>query len=143
MYDHIVVGYDGSKRASRAIDEAGQIATAFGSALHIVAAVSKDELHEFGAGSDRKVMSDVEITKANLATQAKKYEHLDVVTDVVEGKPGPVLVRVAEAVGADAIVVGNKNVQGLSRALGSVAKHVAHNASCTVIVAQTADVVAS
>ncbi len=143
MYKQIVVGYDGSERALRAVDEASLIATAFGSSLHLVTAVAKDELHEFGVGSDRVVMSDIEMAKRSLKKLAKSYNHLDVSANAVVGGPANVLLSEAEAVKADVIVVGNKNVQGLGRVLGSVAEDVAHSATCAVLIAQTSDKFAS
>lgn len=139
MYKQIVVGYDGSERALRAVEEASLMAAAFGSSLHLVTAVQKDELHEFGHGSDRVVMSDLEMAKNSLKKLAKSYNHLDVSAAAVAGGPATVLLSEAEAVNADVIVVGNKNVQGLGRVLGSVAEDVAHNARCAVLIAQTSD----
>ena len=53
------------------------------------------------------------------------------------GKPADALVRYAETIDADLIVVGNKRVQGLSRLLGSVAHDVTAQAHCDVYVAHT------
>ena len=47
------------------------------------------------------------------------------------------LCRVAKAVEADVIVVGNKRVKGASRVLGSVAKQVLHHADCHVLITDT------
>lgn len=139
MYKQIVAGYDGTERSLRAVDEASLLATAFGSALHLVTAVAKDELHEFGTGSDRLVMSDLELAKQRLGKVAKNYSHLDISAAAVLGGAANALLTEAEAVNADVIVVGNRNVQGLSRVLGSVAEDVAHNAHCAVLIAQTSD----
>jgi nucleotide-binding universal stress UspA family protein len=139
MYKTIVVGYDGTERALRAVDEASLIATAFGASLHLVTAVAKDELHEFGTGSDRVVLSDVEMANQRLKKLAKSYSHLDVSASAVVSGVANALLTEAVAVNADVIVVGNKNVQGLSRVLGSVAEDVAHNAQCAVLIAQTSE----
>lgn len=138
MYKTIVVGYDGSERALRAVDEASLLATAFGSSLHLVTALAKDEVHEFGTGSDRKVLSDVEMAKRSLKRIAKSYSHLDVSAEARVGGIANVLLEEAESVDADVIVVGNKNVQGLSRVLGSVAESVAQKATCAVLISNTA-----
>lgn len=139
MYKQIVVGYDGTERALRAVEEASLLATAVGSALHLVTAVKNDELHEFGTGSDRLVVSDIEMARTRLNKLATELDHLEVSSSAVVGGVANVILSEAEAVNADVIVVGNKNVQGLSRVLGSVAEDIAHNAPCAVLIAQTSD----
>ncbi len=47
-------------------------------------------------------------------------------------------VELAETVGADLIVVGNKRMQAAARLLGSVPNKVAHKAGCSVLIARTA-----
>ena len=47
------------------------------------------------------------------------------------------IVSVAEDVGADLILVGNKRMQGAGRVLGSVPNDVAHTAPCAVLIAKT------
>ncbi|MDH3292846.1 MAG: universal stress protein [Acidimicrobiia bacterium] len=54
-----------------------------------------------------------------------------------EGKPADVLVREAERLDADVIVVGNRRVQGPGRFLGAIATSVAHHAPCDVSIAKT------
>ncbi|NNC80312.1 MAG: universal stress protein [Acidimicrobiales bacterium] len=138
MYKQIVVGYDGSDRALRAVEEAREMANAFGARMHVVTAIRKNEIHTFGTGSDRRVMTDAEIAHGQLDELSRDMGHVDVSTAVVEGTPAAQLVKEAKTVDADVIVVGNKNVQGLSSVLGSVAKDVAHSAPCAVLIAKTA-----
>ena len=47
------------------------------------------------------------------------------------------LSTLAEEIGADLIVVGNKGMKGVRRVLGSVPNSVAHNAPCSVLIAVT------
>lgn len=139
MYKKIVVGYDGSDRALRAVEEAADLATAVGSMIHIVTAVDKsDKVHEIGESSDKLFLSNTEIAKDQLANVASKFGHLDVRTSTGAGSPARVLVAEAERIDADLILVGNRHVQGLSRVLGSVAEDVAHKAPCAVLIAKTA-----
>ena len=138
MYKKIVVGYDGSARALRAVEEAGDLATALGAQLHMVTAVGKDRMHEIGTSSDQRYMTDIEIAKHRLVELASKMRHLDVRVAAVQGGPAKVLVEEAERVDADVILVGNRNVQGVSRVLGSVAEDVAQKAPCAVLIAKTA-----
>ncbi|MDW3177765.1 MAG: universal stress protein [Acidimicrobiia bacterium] len=139
MYKQIVVGYDGSDRALRAVEEAADLSTAVGSVLNIVTAVDKaDEIHEFGESSDKMYLSNKQIAQEQLANVASKFGHLDVRTSAVAGAPARVLLEEASRIDADLILVGNRHVQGISRVLGSVAEDVAHKAPCAVLIAKTA-----
>jgi nucleotide-binding universal stress UspA family protein len=54
------------------------------------------------------------------------------------GEPADALLALAEEVGADLIVVGNRGMTGMRRyLLGSVADRVAHHAPCSVHIAHT------
>lgn len=139
MYKKIVVGYDGSERALRAVEEAVDLSTAVGSALHLVTAVDKaNTIHEIGESSDKIFLSETQIADEHLAAIASKASHLDVSTAAIPGAPARVLVDQAKLVDADLIMVGNRHMQGLSRVLGSVAEDVAHKAPCAVLIAKTA-----
>ena len=139
MYNTIIVGYDGSDRALRAVEKAADLAAGLGSTMHIVSAVPKDELHDFGASSDRRVMSDIELARDMLFNVAAKFTHINVTVAAVKGTPATVLVSEAERLDAEIIVVGNKNVQGLRSIMGSIAEGVAHKAPCDVLIVNTAD----
>jgi len=139
MYKKIIVGYDGSERALRAVDEAVDLSTAVGSSLHLVTAVDKaNPIHEIGESSDKQFLSDSEIAHTQLTALASKASHLDVSVAAVPGTAAQVLVDQATLLDADLIMVGNRRMQGLSRVLGSVAEGVAHKAPCAVLIAKTA-----
>lgn len=53
------------------------------------------------------------------------------------GDPADAIVRVADQIGADLIVVGNKGMKGVRRVLGSVPNSVAHQANCSVLIVDT------
>jgi len=54
--------------------------------------------------------------------------------EVVDGRPGPAVVDVALATGADLVVVGSRHRTGVTRlVLGSVGRHVLHHAHCSVL----------
>jgi nucleotide-binding universal stress UspA family protein len=138
MYKNITVGYDGTDRALLAVEEASDLAAGLDATLHIVTAVPKDEVHRFGTGSDELWMSDVEIARDQLVNLTSKVDHDNITVAAVVGAPASAVVKEAERVNADVIVVGNKNVQGISRILGSVAEDVAQKAPCAVLIAKTA-----
>ena len=53
------------------------------------------------------------------------------------GSAADAIVKVADHVGADLIVVGNRGMKGVRRVLGSVPNSVAHNANCSVLIVDT------
>jgi nucleotide-binding universal stress UspA family protein len=55
------------------------------------------------------------------------------------GDPAEAIVRTADQVGADLIVVGNRGMKGVRRVLGSVPNTVAHSADCSVMIVDTAE----
>jgi len=62
---------------------------------------------------------------------------LDIELHAKPGPPAAAIVRHAEEVGADLIVVGSKGMQGARRIIGSVPNSVAHSARCHVLIAKT------
>ncbi len=139
MYKKILVGYDGSDRALRAVEQAADLSTAVGSTLHIVTAVDNaDEIHEFGESSDKLFLSNTQLAQEQLAIVASKFGHLDVRTSALPGTPVRVLLDEAVRIDADLILVGNRRPQGIGRVLGSIAENVAQKAPCAVLIAKTA-----
>jgi nucleotide-binding universal stress UspA family protein len=57
---------------------------------------------------------------------------------VRSGDPANALIDVAEAVGADLIVVGNRGMEGKKRfVLGSVPNKVSHHCPCSLLIVDT------
>jgi nucleotide-binding universal stress UspA family protein len=69
--------------------------------------------------------------------QLVKDRGLEPVVHAATGSPSEAIVRVAEQVQADLIVVGNKGMKGVRRVLGSVPNSIAHSAPCSVLIADT------
>jgi nucleotide-binding universal stress UspA family protein len=135
----VVVGVDQSGTARRAAEEAVRLAGALGAPVHIVTAVkSTHGAVVSGAGRDTWEVSGITVAEDMLreiaSALAGGVEHT---TAVVEGNPAEVLVQEAERIGADLIVVGSKNMQGMRRFLGAIANDVAHTAPCSVYIAKT------
>jgi nucleotide-binding universal stress UspA family protein len=141
MFSTIVVGTDGSDTAAVAVEMAAQIARQNNATLHLVSVphapagvggggvASGDPI-----GGDALLKAAAERMLQRLATE---IEGLDVVTHSESGAPATVIVRYADEVGADLIVVGSKGMQGKRRIIGSVPNSVAHNAGCHVLIAKT------
>ena len=74
----------------------------------------------------------------NCTTPTDKREKIEVTTHHEAGNPAKALVTIAEKVGADLIVVGNRGMKGLKgKVLGSVPNEVSHHASCAVLILNT------
>lgn len=146
MFGRIVVGTDGSDTAAEAVRQATDLAKATGAKLDIVSAyepVPRDRLRE----ESQEVPGDVAHSVGpredvnqllDGALQAAKDADVETQTHPREGEPADALLDVAEEVGADVIVVGNKGMTGAKRfLLGSVPNKVSHHAPCAVWIVRT------
>jgi len=137
----LVCGVDNSPTAAAAARKAAELATALGAQLHLVSAYGKLEAETVEVGSDRfLVTNEMEadrITGAITVELRREFPGLEITTWSGSGRPGEALVRAAERLDADLIVVGNKRVQGIARVLGSIARDVAAHAPCDVYIAHT------
>jgi nucleotide-binding universal stress UspA family protein len=141
MVKRIVVGTDLSPRSTAAVGLAAELAGAMGATVHLVSAYPAPAV---AMGPDVMVIPDhgelVDSTNADLETLAADLRRggLAVEIHACMGEASDALCSVAETVGAELIVVGNKRMQGASRLLGSVPNKVAHKAGCSVLIARTA-----
>lgn len=138
------MGTDLSARASGAVADAAELAGQLGATLHVVSVVpppmtAADAMIPSGALYDHAVSTTA--VEERLATDAARLRSggLEVEVHVAMGSAADVLCKVAEAVDAQLIVVGNRRVQGAGRLLGSVAKKVIRHAPCSVLIAHTGD----
>ena len=69
---------------------------------------------------------------------AQKYD-IELILHPSHGDAAEALVAIAEEIGADLIVVGNRGMKGERRVLGSVPNSVAHAANCSVLIVDTTD----
>lgn len=133
----IVVGVDDSDTARAAAQRAADLAEALGAELHIVRAVDKISSQVVTVGTDEFQVDNFADAKSHLQTIGVSLGTDRVTTSLGEGEAGRALVRAAETLGAQAIVVGNRRVQGAARVLGSVAVDVLRHAPCDVVVVNT------
>lgn len=135
MFQRIVVGVNRADSAVDALHRAQHLAEQFGATLHIVTA--------YDAGADRgrgTAPSAVPSSRADAEKFLERYSAtmtLPVQTHALPDKPADALLRVAEEVDADLLVVGNKGMKGIGRVLGSVPNEVAHKANCSVLIVNT------
>lgn len=147
MYKNIVVGTDGSDSAQAAVTQAAELAKLAGSRLVLVTAFrSIRALALMAAGGS----ATIDLAEAEDQQRAEAEELLvhalmrvdtggiPVSTHARAGDAAETILRVAEEVDADLIVVGNRGMSGVSRfLLGSVPNRVVHHAPCAVLIAHT------
>lgn len=146
MFDRIVVGTDGSDTAGEAVRQAVEFAKISKSELNIVSAyepIPQSQLREEARDVPGDVSNAVNPREAvnvildNAAGVAKK-EKVKTQKHPREGDPADAILDVAEEIGADLIIVGNKGMTGAKRfLLGSVPNKVSHHAPCSVMIIQT------
>jgi nucleotide-binding universal stress UspA family protein len=139
MFSSVLVGADGSATARRAVEAAAEMAAVAGGTLHIVTAFDPKSY----AGGTRpneyeyiNADGDVDALLQELSFIAKKH-NLTPVMHAGKGDPADVLIKKAEEIGVDLIVVGNQGMKGVRRVLGSVPNSVAHGAPCSVLIVDT------
>lgn len=133
----VVVGIDDSETAQVAARRAAELAASLDTDLHVVTAVTGAASKVVAVGTDEFVVDNFADAKSQLQSVALGLDHDRVSTSLGDGDAAKALVRAAESVGAQMIVVGNRRVQGVSRVLGSVASDVLRHAPCDVVVVNT------
>jgi nucleotide-binding universal stress UspA family protein len=146
LFERIVVGTDGSETAAEAVRQAIELAKLTEAKLELVSAfepVPAARLREEG----QEVPGDVAYavgpredvnTILDGASGDAKQAGVEVATHPREGEAADAILDVAEQVGADLIVVGNKGMTGARRfLLGSVPNKISHHAPCGVFIVRT------
>jgi nucleotide-binding universal stress UspA family protein len=146
MFQSIVVGTDGSATATEAVHRAYELAGFLAADLHVVSAyrppavvlaataepgLTPSAVVEWSAAARDDVRRLLDSVAAELSGP------VTVTTHAVAGYPATAILSVAETVGADLIVVGNRGMKGKRRVLGSIPNHVSHHADCDVLVVDT------
>jgi len=129
----IVVGFDGSEHARRALDKAVAMAKA-GATLSVVSAAPVSVLVRGGSAINPV---DAEDRDHALDEARSILGDAGVEASFVEGTgdPANVLVQEAEDSGADLIIIGTRGLNTAERWLmGSVSTKVVHHAPCDVLV---------
>jgi nucleotide-binding universal stress UspA family protein len=133
----IVVGFDGSEHARKALERALEFA-GDETSLAVVATADVSRLLRDPAGGASPVdPADAEARSEALAEARRLIEGRGIETTFVEGlgHPADVIIQEAEESGADLIVVGTRGLGTARRILlGSVSSHLVHHAPCDVLV---------
>ena len=137
MFQKVVVGADASDTASEAVRQAIELVKLTGGELHVVSAYRPQHLSSSGSADQDLATGDVaESVLADHASRARAA-NVTVHTHARSGAAAEAICDLAEEIGADLIIVGNKGMAGVRRVLGSVPNTVAHRAPCSVLIAQT------
>jgi nucleotide-binding universal stress UspA family protein len=137
MFTTVVVGTDWSDTAEVAFVKALELARAGGGRLHVVTASPQSAPPATGGAGGSAALgpgfqADVVLERTLDRLGAND---VDVRQHTVTAEPGEAIVGVAEQVGADLIVVGNRGMH--RRVLGSTPNTVSHRAPCDVLIVQT------
>jgi len=145
MFRSIVVGTDGSESAAIAVAGAAEIARLTGATLHIAtvggattSAMLGDPLAGAAAMSVAAEETRDELnTIVERAAEPAQAQGVTVATHTLIGSAAQALCDLAESVGADLLVVGNRGMKGGRRFLGSVPNTISHHAPCSVLIYET------
>ena len=135
MFSTIVVGTDGSQTAKRAVAVAADLARQMGGRLHLVNGYR--DPGGLGIATGRSRWEEASEAVLDEALDDPALSDLAVERHSVVGGPTDALVAVAEEIGADLIVVGNRGLQGARRTPDSIPETVAHRAPCHVLIVKT------
>ena len=139
MANLILVGVDCSDTSMAAGRRAAELAVALKSKLYVLTAFHSSETETFQDGTDTITVSPADSAEAisNRAADELRTIAPDVEAGILYEKAGDALLEEAKRLDASLIVVGNRNMQGIKRVLGSVANTVSHNAPCDVYIVKT------
>ena len=137
MFKNVLVGADDSNTARQAVAAAADLARLSGARLHIVTAYRTGPVGEYDVATQlRFTIFAAEGLLRELSSIADE-RGLEAELHAANGGAASAVVRVAQQVEADVIVVGNKGMTGVRRVLGSVPNSVAHRAPCPVLIVDT------
>jgi nucleotide-binding universal stress UspA family protein len=138
MAHKVLIAYDGTESARRALDRAVAIAGA-DDQVGLISVVPLIISGPRSAGPFAQGDGPAE-HRANLQEAVEALsQHGRRPADTIEavGDPAKAICEAAEEHGYDMIVVGSRNLTGMKRLLlGSVSEKVAHHASCDVLIAK-------
>jgi len=139
-YKKILVGYDGSENAKRALARAVALSSGQGATLSVVVAVST-ALTVYGPtapyyppGYPEQIMEEGR-KLLEAAMSIAKAAGRGVSGSVEDGHPSEIILRLAESESADLIVLGRRGISGIERfLLGGVSSSVVNHSKCDVLV---------
>jgi nucleotide-binding universal stress UspA family protein len=138
MFNHILLGVDGSEHALHAAKTAGDLARGVGSEILRVV-VAFEPVPSYLGEPNMQVALSARMKEAEtmLEEAIKQIGEIpgEVHTEILEGSPAEAILDVANTRKSDLIVMGSRGFGGLAGALlGSQSQKVVRHASCPVLV---------
>lgn len=139
-YKKILVGYDGSENAKRALGRAIALSTGQGASIRVVVAVTT-VLPVYGPAApyyppgfpEQIVKEGRALLEA--AMSAAKAAGRSVSGSVEDGHPSEVILSLAESERVDLIVLGRRGISSIERfLLGGVSSSVVNHSTCDVLI---------
>jgi nucleotide-binding universal stress UspA family protein len=132
--EKLLLAYDGTEPARRALTMAAEMTKRFGARLSVVSVVPARPGRYPADPWDDTALHANDLIEARRLLREEGIE-----ADLLEpiGEVPQTIERIAEQGGFDAVIVGSRGLGVIGRALqGSVSEHIAANAKTTVIVAR-------
>jgi nucleotide-binding universal stress UspA family protein len=130
----IVVGYDGSAGAKRALERAAELGRN-GDPITVISVVELHASTGRGPGAAGQMSAAERRQELREATEFLEGKGLEVRSVEGHGSPAQTIAEEAEESGADLIVVGTHGRGAVARAVvGSVSTKLVHDAPCDVLV---------
>lgn len=132
--ERIVVGFDGSEQARRALLRAKTIAEKFGSKVYVVHVIDTALFSLSESFTSPSVILSLRQKAEKLINEALSTVD-NAEGKILEGDPAHEIVRFAREVGASLIIVGSRGLSTIRRVLiGSVSSRVVQESSVDVLV---------
>jgi nucleotide-binding universal stress UspA family protein len=130
----IVLGFDDSVEAGKALDRTAELAEAFGATVLVVSVAPLMQLAGRGIGPyDPADPPERYRALANEAAATLKERGIEARATTALGDAGGTIVELADQNRADLIVLGMSHHPHLARIFGGVGEDVAHHAPCDVL----------
>ncbi|RLG82694.1 MAG: universal stress protein [Thermoprotei archaeon] len=139
LFNKILVPYDGSSYADKALEIACRFSKDYGSKVRILYVIDASHAWVIVSGITlslkEKLVSEAKKLLSKATEYAKEKYGIIVESKFRIGHPANDIIEEAEEWGADLIIIGAKGISGLKRLLlGSVAEAIAHHANCNVLI---------
>jgi nucleotide-binding universal stress UspA family protein len=132
----VVVAYDGSPSARKAVELAAGRTTAEDKLVVVHAYKVPPEWHSLSYYEDlvERTLEQASALMDRIEDDCPALRGRDWEPDIIEGRPAEVICRVARHRHADEIVLGSRGLSALAGLMGSVSHEVLHRAECPVLV---------
>jgi nucleotide-binding universal stress UspA family protein len=140
VFQRILVGYDGSENARRALTRAVELAKQSKGELRIVVVADTMSYAAYAGGGmykrfNEQTKENAENSASEALETAKAAGLKDVFASDEEGQPADMILTLATEYKVDLVVVGRRGMRGVERFLmGSVSTAVINHAKCDVLV---------